>query len=95
MPQALSSEGLSAGFSWGGIALPSDGSPLALSFGCTGAEAPRSVGTDPENVSGVVNGSISLVCDIQPHPAAEITWYKDGHVLRPGEEVTVTRGMLG
>ncbi|OWK59760.1 Hemicentin-2 [Lonchura striata] len=58
------------------------------------AEAPWSVGTDPENVSGVVNGSVSLVCDIQPHPAAEITWYKDGHVLRLGEEVTVTRDLV-
>lgn len=51
--------------------------------------------TDPEKVDGVVNGSVSLVCDIQPHPAAEITWYKDGHVLRLGEEGTVTRGVLG
>ncbi|XP_041262809.1 hemicentin-2 isoform X2 [Onychostruthus taczanowskii] len=55
-------------------------------------EAPWSVGTDPEKVDGVVNGSISLVCDIQTHPAAEISWYKDGHVLRLAEEVTVTRG---
>ncbi|XP_056361302.1 LOW QUALITY PROTEIN: hemicentin-2 [Oenanthe melanoleuca] len=56
------------------------------------AEAPWSVGTDPENVDGVVNGSVSLVCDIQSHPAADITWYKDGHILRPSEEVTVTQG---
>ncbi|KAM7033975.1 hemicentin-2 [Acridotheres tristis] len=55
-------------------------------------EAPWSVGTDPENVDGIVNGSVSLVCDIQSHPAAEIAWYKDGHVLRPSEEVIVTRG---
>ncbi|XP_039576204.1 hemicentin-2 [Passer montanus] len=55
-------------------------------------EAPWSVGTDPEKVDGVVNGSVSLVCDIQTHPAAEISWYKDGHVLRLGEDVTVTRG---
>ncbi|XP_039417870.1 hemicentin-2 [Corvus cornix cornix] len=55
-------------------------------------EAPWSVGTNPENVDGIVNGSVSLVCDIQSHPAAEITWYKDGHVLRLGEEVTVTPG---
>ncbi|RMB93417.1 hypothetical protein DUI87_30112 [Hirundo rustica rustica] len=47
---------------------------------------------EPENVDGIVNGSVSLVCDIRSHPAAEITWYKDGHVLRLGEEVTVTRG---
>lgn len=81
--------------SWGGIDLHTDGSPLVLFFGCTAAEAPWSVGTDSENVDGIVNGSVSLVCDIQSHPAADIAWYKDGHVLQPGEEVAVTRGMLG
>ncbi|KAM6237533.1 hemicentin-2 [Spheniscus humboldti] len=55
-------------------------------------EAPRIMGANPENIDSIVNGSISLVCDVQSHPAAEITWYKDGHVLRLGEEVTVTRG---
>lgn len=73
----------------------SDGSPLALFFGCSGAEAPWSVGTNPENVDGFVNGSVSLVCDIHSQPAAEITWYKDGHVLQLGEEVTATPGTLG
>ncbi|XP_062361457.1 hemicentin-2 [Cinclus cinclus] len=55
-------------------------------------EAPWSVGTDPENINGIVNGSISLVCDIQSHPATDIIWYKDGHILHPGEEVIITRG---
>lgn len=81
--------------SWGGIDLRTEGSPLALSFVCTGAEAPWSVGTEPENVHGIANGSVSLVCDIGSHPAAEITWYKDGHALQLGEEVTITRGVLG
>lgn len=81
--------------SWGGIDLHSDASPLPLSFGCTGAEAPWSVRTNPENVDGIVNGSVSLVCDIQSHPAAQITWYKDGHGLQLNEEVTVTPGTLG
>ncbi|XP_014111826.1 PREDICTED: hemicentin-2 [Pseudopodoces humilis] len=61
-------------------------------FALTVQEAPWSVGTDPENIDGVVNGSVSLVCDIQSHPDAEITWYKDGHVLQLSEEVTVTQG---
>lgn len=81
--------------SWGTIDLHTDGSPLALSFGCTAAEAPWSAGTEPENIDGIVNGSVSLVCDIRSHPAAEIAWYKDGHALRLGEGVTVTRDMSG
>ncbi|XP_063265782.1 hemicentin-2 isoform X3 [Prinia subflava] len=55
-------------------------------------EPPWNVGTGPENIDGVVNGSVSLVCDVRSHPAAEIAWYKDGHALRLGEEVTVTQG---
>ncbi|XP_071310090.1 hemicentin-2 isoform X1 [Agelaius tricolor] len=61
-------------------------------FALSVQESPWSEAADPEKVDGVVNGSVSLVCDIQPHPATEITWYKDGHVLRLGEEGTVTRG---
>lgn len=53
------------------------------------------MGTNPESIDGIINGSVSLVCDVRSHPAAEITWYKDGHVLQLGEEVTVTPGMLG
>lgn len=64
-------------------------------LGCVGAEAPWIMGANPENIDSIINGSISLVCDVQSHPAAEITWYKDGHVLRLGEEVTVTPGTLG
>lgn len=62
---------------------------------CVGAEAPQIVGTNPESIDGIVNGSVSLVCDVQSHPAAEINWYKDGQVLQLSEEVTITPGMLG
>ncbi|KAM6110387.1 LOW QUALITY PROTEIN: hemicentin-2 [Pterocles gutturalis] len=55
-------------------------------------EAPQILGADPENIDGIINGSVSLVCDVRSHPAAEIAWYKDGHVLQLGEEVTVTPG---
>lgn len=64
-------------------------------LGCARAEAPRIVGTNPEHVNGIVNGSVSLACDVQSYPAAEIAWYKDGHDLQLSEEVTVTPGMLG
>ncbi|XP_069626703.1 hemicentin-2 [Haliaeetus albicilla] len=61
-------------------------------FALTVQEAPWIVGTNPESIDGVINGSVSLACNVQSHPAAEITWYKDGRVLRLGEEVTVTPG---
>lgn len=95
MPPSEQARGSVRVSSWGSIDLRTDGSPLALSFGCTVAEAPWSVGTEPEKVDGIVNGSVSLVCDIRSHPAAEIAWYKDGRALRLGEEATVTRGVLG
>ncbi|XP_010139814.1 PREDICTED: hemicentin-2-like, partial [Buceros rhinoceros silvestris] len=55
-------------------------------------EAPWIVGPNPDSVDGIINGSVSLACDVRSHPTAEITWYKDGHVLQLGEEVTVTPG---
>ncbi|XP_061867610.1 hemicentin-2 [Colius striatus] len=61
-------------------------------FALTVQEAPWVVGTNPKSIDGVINGSVSLVCDIHSPPAAEITWYKDGRVLQLGEEVTVTSG---
>ncbi|KAM9594340.1 hemicentin-2 isoform 4-T4 [Morphnus guianensis] len=61
-------------------------------FALTVQEAPWIVGTNPESIDGVINGSVSLACNVRSHPAAEITWYKDGRVLRLGEEVTVTPG---
>lgn len=64
-------------------------------LGCAGAEAPWIVGTNPKSIDGVINSSVSLACNAQSHPAAEITWYKDGRILRLGEEVTVTPGTSG
>ncbi|KAM6193100.1 hemicentin-2 [Sarcoramphus papa] len=61
-------------------------------FALTVQEAPWIVGTNPERVHGIVNGSVSLVCDVRSHPAAEIAWYKDGHILRLGEEVAISPG---
>ncbi|KAM8995979.1 hemicentin-2 isoform 2-T2 [Ara ararauna] len=61
-------------------------------FALTVQEAPWIVGTNPESIDGAINGSISLVCDVRSHPAAEIAWYKDGRILQLGEEVTITPG---
>ncbi|XP_010176901.1 PREDICTED: hemicentin-2, partial [Mesitornis unicolor] len=61
-------------------------------FVLTVQEPPRIMGANPESIDGITNGSVSLVCDVQSHPTAEISWYKDGRVLQPSEEVTVTPG---
>ncbi|GAB0198482.1 hemicentin-2 [Grus japonensis] len=61
-------------------------------FALTVHEATRIMGANPESIDGIVNGSISLACDVRSHPTADITWYKDGRVLRLGEEGTVTPG---
>ncbi|XP_029816435.1 hemicentin-2 [Manacus vitellinus] len=59
-------------------------------FALTVQEAPWIVDPNPESVDGIVGGSVSLVCDVRSHPAAEIAWYKDGHVLWLSEGVTVS-----
>ncbi|KAM6372038.1 LOW QUALITY PROTEIN: hemicentin-2 [Pluvialis apricaria] len=59
-------------------------------FALTVQEAPWIMSADPESIDGIVNSSVSLVCDVQSHPAVDITWYKDGHVLQLDEEVTIT-----
>ncbi|XP_068771088.1 hemicentin-2 [Struthio camelus] len=61
-------------------------------FTLTVQEPPRITGANPETVDGIVDGSVSLVCDVQSHPDADIVWYKDGRVLQLGEEVFVTPG---
>lgn len=79
---------------WRQFGLHADCSPLAL-LGCGGAEAPWIVGPSPEGIDGAINGSISLVCQVRAHPAAQITWYKDGQALQPSQEVSATPGTLG
>ncbi|XP_062447296.1 hemicentin-2 [Rhea pennata] len=62
-------------------------------FALTVQEPPRIMGANPESVDGVVDGSVSLVCDVRSHPDVEIIWYKDGHILQLGEEAFVTSGL--
>ncbi|OCT57560.1 hypothetical protein XELAEV_18003341mg [Xenopus laevis] len=45
-------------------------------------------GPNPENISAVLQNSVSLLCDVQSHPTPEIMWYKDGQLLTP------TKGLL-
>ncbi|XP_025060802.1 hemicentin-2 [Alligator sinensis] len=53
---------------------------------------PRIAGANPESISTIIDSSVSLICDVQSHPAPEITWYKDGHALLPSKEVSIIPG---
>uniref|UniRef100_A0A8C3XUU2 Hemicentin-2 n=3 Tax=Chelydra serpentina TaxID=8475 RepID=A0A8C3XUU2_CHESE len=55
-------------------------------FALTVLVPPRIVGASPESITAVVDSSLSLTCRVQSHPAAEITWYKDGQTLPLSEE---------
>nr|XP_032653549.1 hemicentin-2 isoform X2 [Chelonoidis abingdonii] len=61
-------------------------------FALTVLVPPRIVGANPESITAVVNSSLSLTCHVQSHPAAEITWYKDGQTLPLSEEVVLIPG---
>ncbi|KAM4020614.1 hemicentin-2 [Anomaloglossus baeobatrachus] len=53
---------------------------------------PRILGASSDNVSAVLHGSVSLVCDVQSHPSPEVTWYKDGQSLQPGKGFLIMPG---
>ncbi|XP_073415578.1 hemicentin-2 isoform X1 [Dendrobates tinctorius] len=53
---------------------------------------PRILGARTENVSAVLHGSISLVCDMQSHHSPEVTWYKDEQSLQPGKGFLIMPG---
>ncbi|XP_012372192.1 hemicentin-2 [Octodon degus] len=48
---------------------------------------PRIIGQNLEQVTAVLNSSISLPCEAHAHPSPEVTWYKDGEALALGEKV--------
>uniref|UniRef100_A0A8C5QBV6 Hemicentin 2 n=1 Tax=Leptobrachium leishanense TaxID=445787 RepID=A0A8C5QBV6_9ANUR len=53
---------------------------------------PRILGANTENVSAILQSSVSLLCDVQSHPTPEIKWYRDGHVLQPGKGLHIMPG---
>ncbi|XP_012876738.1 PREDICTED: hemicentin-2 [Dipodomys ordii] len=53
---------------------------------------PRITGQNPEQVSALVNSSVSLACQVHAHPAPEVTWYRDGQAVPLGEEVFLLPG---
>lgn len=53
----------------------------------TGTAPPRIAGPNLEQVTAIVNSSVSLPCDVHAHPSPEVTWYKDSQALPLGEKV--------
>ncbi|XP_014387685.1 PREDICTED: LOW QUALITY PROTEIN: hemicentin-2 [Myotis brandtii] len=53
---------------------------------------PHITGLDSEQVTAILNSSVSLPCDVRAHPSPEVTWYKDGQALSLGEDVFLLPG---
>lgn len=58
----------------------------------TGTVPPRIAGPNVEQVTAIVDNSVSLPCAVHAHPSPEVTWYKDGQALPPGEKVFLLPG---
>ncbi|XP_053325662.1 hemicentin-1 [Spea bombifrons] len=46
----------------------------------------------PENVSVILHSSVSLTCEVHSHPAATITWLKDGQSVKLHENIRILPG---
>ncbi|XP_045626988.1 hemicentin-2 [Ursus americanus] len=53
---------------------------------------PRIAGPNLEQVTAIINSSISLSCDVHAHPSPEVTWYRDSQALSLGKEVFLLPG---
>uniref|UniRef100_A0A8B9JKN2 Cell adhesion molecule-related/down-regulated by oncogenes n=1 Tax=Astyanax mexicanus TaxID=7994 RepID=A0A8B9JKN2_ASTMX len=53
---------------------------------------PRIMGEKEEEVSVVEGHMVSLLCDVQSYPTAEITWTRDGQVLQFSQGVHILPG---
>ncbi|XP_032334547.1 hemicentin-2 isoform X3 [Camelus ferus] len=53
---------------------------------------PRIAGLNSEQVTAILNSSVSLPCDVRAHPSPEVTWYKDSQGLSLGEKVFLLPG---
>lgn len=65
-----------------------------LSYLCYSVVSPRIVGQQEEEVSAVEGHMVSLVCDVQTHPAPEIIWTRDGQLLKLGSGVYILSGNM-
>ncbi|XP_075689566.1 hemicentin-1 [Rhinoderma darwinii] len=46
----------------------------------------------PEEVSVILHSSVSLSCDVNSHPPATITWYKDGVYIHSKDNIRILPG---
>ncbi|XP_065735248.1 hemicentin-2 [Phocoena phocoena] len=53
---------------------------------------PRIAGLNLEQVTAILNSSVSFPCEVHAHPSPEVTWYKDSRALSMGEEVFLLPG---
>ena len=57
-----------------------------------GTVPPRIAGLNLEQVTAILDSSVSLPCEVHAHPSPEVTWYKDSRALSLGEEVFLLPG---
>uniref|UniRef100_A0A2K6UV43 Hemicentin-2 n=1 Tax=Saimiri boliviensis boliviensis TaxID=39432 RepID=A0A2K6UV43_SAIBB len=53
---------------------------------------PRIAGLNLEQITAILNSSVSLPCDVHAYPSPEVTWYKDSQALSLGEKVFLLPG---
>ncbi|XP_044938536.1 hemicentin-2 isoform X2 [Mustela putorius furo] len=53
---------------------------------------PRITGPNSEQVTAIINSSISLSCDVHAHPSPEVTWSRDSQPLSLGKDVFLLPG---
>ncbi|KAM7093056.1 hemicentin-2 [Molossus nigricans] len=53
---------------------------------------PQIAGLNSEQVTAILNSSVSLPCDVRAHPSPEVTWYKDSQALSLGEDIFLLPG---
>ncbi|XP_028353185.1 hemicentin-2 [Physeter macrocephalus] len=53
---------------------------------------PRIAGLKSEQVTAILDSSVSFPCEVHAHPSPEVTWYKDSRALSVGEEVFLLPG---
>uniref|UniRef100_A0A8C6W1G7 Hemicentin 2 n=1 Tax=Nannospalax galili TaxID=1026970 RepID=A0A8C6W1G7_NANGA len=53
---------------------------------------PQISGGNFEQVTAILNSSVSLPCEVNAHPNPEVTWYKENQPLSLGEEIFLLPG---
>ncbi|CAJ0917985.1 unnamed protein product [Ranitomeya imitator] len=66
---------------------------IFLKLWAAGGVSPRIFGSktknSPEEISVILHSSVSLSCDVDSHPPATITWYKDGFQVHSKDNIRI------